>query len=85
MAASPVNTRLRLQILFGALITGNIVDVGADGSFNLPFGFDNDFGPLSLFNVSAGMPPGTWTMRCALEHPPSGVILAEGYSPFEVQ
>ena len=81
----PHPSRLRVQLLFGNLFTAEIVDVGADGTFVLPAGFDNDFGPVSLFNVAPPLPQGTWSMRCALEHPASGVVLAEGFFPFEVQ
>ena len=81
----PLPTRLRLQLSFETLFTADIVDVGADGTFGLPAGFDNDFGPIPLFPVQPAMPLGTWSMRCALERPASGVIQAEGFFPFEVQ
>ncbi len=40
-----------------------LAGVGADGTFGLPAGFDNDFGPIPLFNVQPTMPLETWSIR----------------------
>ena len=56
-----------------------------DEQVGLIAGFDRDWGPIPLFDVHDTMPPGTWSMRCALEDPLSGSIQAESFSPFEVQ
>jgi len=78
---APLPTRLRLQISFETLFTGDLVDVGAGGGFSLPAGADLQLGPLPLLVVQAGMPRGSWAFRCALEDPLTGDVLAEDVAP----
>jgi streptogramin lyase len=85
LSAMPIHTRLRLQLRFGGSFSGDVIDVGADGSFGLIPGFDGTLGPIAMFPVPATMPQGTWSVRCAMESPESGAVQAEGSYPFEVQ
>ena len=85
LSAEPLFTRVRLQVVpqLPPPSPYDIFDVGADGKFGFPAGFDNDFGPLTLFNLPADIPPGIYSMRCTLEDPASGIIQAKGFFPME--
>ena len=58
---------------------------GTDGSFVLPAGFDQDFGPLSLFEISADMPGGTYRLNARVIDPVTGDILHEDINPFTAE
>ncbi len=77
--------RLRLQLSFGTFFTFDLIDIGAGGGFSLPSGADFDLGPLGLLPVSAGLPRGSWSYRCALEDPTTGTVFAEDVTAFELQ
>jgi hypothetical protein len=59
--------------------------VGADGSFVLPSGFNQDFGPLTLATVQASYPRGQYQFNCRLLHAVTGAPLAEDSNPFQLQ
>lgn len=85
-AGSPANnlpnTRLRLQLSFGAAFTASIIN---GGPLTLPAGFAFDAGPVGLFAVPSSMPRGAWSFRCALEEFTTGEILAEDFADFTVE
>ncbi len=62
----------------------SIVNIGADGTFVLPPGFDQDLGPLPLF-PAAGMPPGSYEFSSRLLDPITKKLLAEDLNTFEIQ
>ena len=81
-AANLPDTRLRLELSFGAVFTAPIIDAGP---LTLPAGFALDAGPVGLFSVQAAMPRGNWSFRCAVEEFSTGVIRGEDVAPFTVQ
>lgn len=85
MGAGNVEARLVLQISYETFFTATLISVGAGGGFVLPAGVDFDLGPIGLLPVSAGLPRGNWSYRCALEDPFSGAVLAEDITTFELQ
>ncbi len=74
--------RLRVQLLFGSFVVGNLLDLGPA---MLPPGMDFNAGPQQLFTVQQGMPVGTWSFRCALEKHTTGDVVAEDEAAFNVQ
>ena len=60
------------------------INMGADGSFILPAGFDTDLGPLDLF-PAAGLPLGSYELSCRMLEPVTGELLAEDLNPFQIQ
>ncbi len=62
----------------------HLVNIGADETFVLPIGFDQNFGPLPLF-PAADMPPGNYEFSCRLLDPITKKLLAEDLNTFEVQ
>jgi hypothetical protein len=48
------------------------VNLGADGSVQLPPGFDQNFGPLQLFAVTPSLPRGAYALNCRLLDPVTG-------------
>jgi hypothetical protein len=59
--------------------------VGADGSFVLSPGFNQDFGPLDLATVQASFPRGPYSFNCRLLHAVTGAFLSEDFNPFQIQ
>jgi len=57
---------------------------GTDGFLVLPPGLDQDFGPLSLFEISKDLPVGTYQLNCRDIDPVTGDILNEDINPFAV-
>ena len=65
--------------------TPGIVNRGADGSFELEPGTDDNFGPRNLFTVGSGTPRGTYSLECALHDPATKTELALDRKQFTVQ
>jgi hypothetical protein len=61
-----------------------VVNAGADGSLVLPAGLDEDFGPVSLFLVTAATPVGAYGLSCRMLDPVTNELLAEDLNPFSV-
>jgi hypothetical protein len=83
-SASPLPVRLRLQLTIPNGIVINVIDAGASGSIVLPAGFDRLLSPVQMFPVSAQQPRGTYVLRCALEDPATGAVLAEDTASFDL-
>ena len=50
-----------------------------------PIAFDNDLGPITMFNVTPGQyPSGTWSLRCATEAPGTGALWWESFTQVEL-
>lgn len=58
---------------------------GANGEVVLPAGFDQNFGPLTLFTVQPAFPRGTYAFSCLFLDPVTGKLLAEDLNPFTIQ
>jgi hypothetical protein len=63
----------------------SIFNLGADGTFVLPAGTDYDFGPVSLFSVTAALPRGSYELSCRMLDPVTGELLAEDRNFFDIQ
>ncbi len=55
-----------------------------DGVLELPAAFDEDLGPLSLFDVSGDLPAGTYQLNARILDPVTGDTLDEDINPFSV-
>ncbi len=62
----------------------SILNTGSNGTFVLPAGFDQNFGPLPLF-PAAGMPTGSYMLNSRLLNPVTGELLCEDLNVFEIQ
>ncbi|RMF85364.1 MAG: hypothetical protein D6736_17420, partial [Nitrospinota bacterium] len=62
----------------------SLVNRGAEGTLSLPAGFDRDFAPIPLFQVTGETPPGTYALGCRLLHPVTGSLLADNLTQFMV-
>lgn len=62
-----------------------LFNLGWDGSFVVPAGFDLNFGPLSLLTVIAAFPRGQWEFSSRMVHPTTKELLSEDLNPFTVQ
>jgi hypothetical protein len=63
----------------------SLLNVGADGSIILPAGLDTDFGAISLFPVTPGIPRGTYGFNCRLLDPVTGETMTLDENLFDIQ
>lgn len=62
-----------------------MVNTGADGSFQLSAGSDQNFGPIELFPVVADTPRGEYEINCRILNPPTGELLSEDLNSFAIR
>ncbi len=83
--ASPVAVEFKLWFVMpGRSAPIVFVRGGADGSFVLRPGFNQNFGPLTLFTVQPTFPRGTYGFNCRFLDPVSGRVLSEDLVPFTI-
>lgn len=80
----PVEVKLWFE-LPGSLPPVPFLTVGADGSFVLLAGSDQDFGPLNLVTVLPSFPRGPYSFNCRLLHAVTGALLGEDFNAFQLQ
>ena len=83
----PAALAIELKIWFEVPGAGaiSLARSGADGSVVLPAGFNQNFGPVSLFPIAPSMPRGTWAFSCRMVNPVTGALLTEDLNAFAVQ
>jgi endoglucanase len=84
-AASVLPTELKLWLALPGTDPLSILNVGATGSVQLPAQFNQDFGPITLFPVSAQLPRGSYAMGCRMLVPVTGKEIAATLATFTVQ
>ncbi len=77
-----VECKAWLETPFGPPIS--VVNIGYDGSFVLPAGYNLDLGPLTLFPALA-VPSGTYAFSTRVLNPITGELLCEDLNVFEIQ
>ena len=60
-----------------------LVNAGADGSFELPANYEKDYAVISLVEAT-GIPLGTYVLGCRLLNPVTGALLYEDLHSFKV-
>jgi hypothetical protein len=84
--AGPIAVRLRVWLSVPGVGEVNLINTGADGSFILPPGLNQNNGPLSLIQVTPSFPPkGNWQLNSRIEDPTTGVLLSQDINPFVIQ
>jgi hypothetical protein len=63
----------------------SFLNIGADGSVQLPAGFDQNFGPMPLATVTPALPRGTYGFNCRIVNPVTKRLIAEDINPFTIQ
>lgn len=63
----------------------SLFNLGADGSFVVPAGFNHDFGPMNLFVVVAALPRGNYGFNSRLINPTTAALISEDLNPFTIQ
>jgi hypothetical protein len=83
-AAAPVSLRLWLKVPQVGDIT--LLNIGSDGSFQLPPNFEVELGPVSLIPVAPDFPPrGDWELNSRITNPATGALISEDLNPFKIQ
>jgi hypothetical protein len=86
LGSSPATCRLQVWVSAPSIGIVTLIDVGSDGTFALPANTDLNFGPMTLFTVSATFPPkGSWSFNSKVTNPTTGAILSEDLNPFTIQ
>jgi len=80
----PVEVKLWFEQPDG-VTTVPVLTAGADSSFVLSSGFDNDYAPLGLATVQTSTPRGTHRLNCRVLNPATGETLSEDSKPFQVE
>ena len=81
----PVATEIKLSLEVPGLAPMSLANVGSDGTVVLPAPFDQNFGPLPLFQVTPSFPRGSYELSCRILEPTTGRLLSEDLNPFVIQ
>ena len=84
LSSLPTRVHLKLWLTIPDTSPFYILDIGGDGGFALPGGFDRELGPVSLFTVTATFPPGSYDFSSRMLDPVSGAILSEDLNSFVI-
>ncbi|MFH1026406.1 MAG: YCF48-related protein, partial [Pseudomonadota bacterium] len=84
-AVTPTAIELRAWLGIPGSAPVMLLNLGANGSFVLPAGINTNFGPLSLFTVTSGLPRGSYELGARSVDPPTGRIISESLNPFSIQ
>jgi len=82
-----ISVAIEIKVWFEAPTSPPItfVNLGADGSVVLSAGFNQDFGPRALFQITPAMPRGPYAFSCRIIEPVTGELLTEELNVFMVQ
>jgi hypothetical protein len=61
------------------------VNIGSDGSFVAPAGFDQDYGPITLAAVTSALPRGNYEFSARIVNPVTKKLLSEDINEFVIQ
>ena len=85
-SSAPVTARLRVWLNIPGLGELPIIDIGSDGTFQLPPNLNQNLGPISFFAVTPEFPPrGNWQLNSRITNPTTGAVLSEDINPFVIQ
>ncbi len=84
-SASAVAAELKIWLRLPDGTPLELIDVGADGGYVLPAGFDTDSGPVALFGVTSDWPRGDYELGCRFLDPVSGESWAVDEASFRVE
>jgi hypothetical protein len=85
LGSLPVKTEIKVFILIPGMEPVSVLNLGSDGSVELPAGMNQNLGPFSLFAVTAEMPRGTYEFSSRLLNPVTGELQSEDLNSFTVQ
>ena len=80
-----VSTELKFWLDIPGLPPTSLLNLGSDGSLVLTPGFVQNYGPLPLLTVDAGLPRGDYDLACRLLDPTRGQQQQLDSNPFQVQ
>ena len=81
---TPLAIEFKLWLEVPGPVAVGLGQSGADGSFVLPAGFNQNFGPFNLFAVAPTMPRGSYAFNCRMLNPVTGALMAEDINSFEI-
>ena len=79
---------VHLEVSFSGPGTGKVtmIDIGGDGSFQLPPNLNVNIGPLALFQVTSSFPPrGDWEVNSRMTDPTTGAAISEDINKFSIR
>jgi hypothetical protein len=85
-STSNAAVRIQVTITIPTMGTLSVIDIGADGSLQLPANLNVNLGPLSLFQINSSFPPkGNWSFDAKVSNPTTGAVIDQDINPFVVQ
>lgn len=85
LGSVPVKTEIKVFLIIPGIEPISALNIGSDGTFELPAGFNQNFGPLAMFTVTAEIPRGTYEFSSRLLNPVTGELQTEDLNTFVVQ
>jgi len=82
---SQIQCELKSWLAVPTLPPISILNLGSDGSFLLPAGFNQDFGPITLFQVGSVFPRGSYQFNSRVVDLATGATLSEDINAFAIQ
>jgi C1A family cysteine protease len=83
--STPASVELKVWLAGPGIAPIQLLNLGANSSFVLPAGFDQNLGPLSLFVVSSGLPRGDYEFSSRMVNPVTGALISEDLNAFAIQ
>jgi hypothetical protein len=83
--AAAVNVESKVFLIIPSIEPISIVNLGADGSFALPGGLNQNLGPLTLLSITSSLPRGVYEISSRLLDPVTGQLFTEDLNTFTVQ
>ena len=83
--SASVKVELKVFLIAPGVAPISIVNLGADSSFSLPAGHNQNLGPLTLLSIDSSMPRGVYEISSRMLNPVTGALFTEDLNTFTVQ
>jgi hypothetical protein len=80
--ATSEEVELKVWLGIPGLSPISILNLGSDGTLIVPANFDQNFGPVTLFQMGFEMPSGTYEFSSRMVHPVTGKLISEDPTTF---
>jgi hypothetical protein len=83
--SAPAKAEIKVYLVIPGIEPIPVLNLGSDGSLELPAGINQNLGPLTLFTVTADSARGVWEFSSRLLNPITGELISEDVNTFTVQ
>ena len=83
---APGKVELKVSLIIPGMDPISVLNLGSDGSFQLPAGTNQNLGPLTFFTVSSGFPrSNNYQLNSRMLDPVTGKLVSEDINKFAIQ